>query len=164
MIIVYLLIFVFFLLNSISIASPILTTIDIPFMIMVLYYWSIYRPTLIPPWLVFATGICFDLLSGWPVGLHAFIYLLLRHVVVYQRLFMTGQPFAVVWIGFMIVGLVSLSLEWFLLGLTRFYWSGLEPVILASFVAILLFPLIAVVLHFSHKVLPHIQDQYTAVS
>ncbi len=161
---VYLIMFVLFLLNTISIAAPISGSIDIPFIIMMLYYWSIYRPTLIPPFLVFIIGICFDLLSGWPVGLSSFIFLFLRHIVVSQRLFLTGQPFTVVWIGFMIAGIGSLSLQWLLFGLTRFQWTPFYPVFLTSFVAILLFPLISVVLHFSHKALPYIQDQYSAVS
>ena len=90
--------------------------------------------------------------------------MLLRHVIVSQRLFLTGQPFAVVWIGFMMAGFVSLSMQWLLFGLIRLQWGSIEPVILASFAAILLFPLIAVILHLSHKALPYIQDQYSAVS
>jgi len=163
MLVVYLLMFVLFLLNTISIATPISGTIDVPFIIMVLYYWSIYRPTLIPPLLVFAVGVCFDLLSGWPVGLSSFIFLLLRHVIVSQRVFLTGQPFTVVWIGFMMAGLGAISLQWLLFGLTRLQWGGIDPVIITSFVAIMLFPFVSLVLHFSHKVLPYIQDQYSAV-
>lgn len=163
MLAVYLLMFVFFLLNTISFATPVSTTIDVPFIIMVLYYWSIYRPTLIPPFLVFALGVCFDLLSGWPVGLNAFIFLFLRHVIVSQRTFLTGQPFTVVWIGFMMASLGSMTLQWILFGLTRFQWSALDPVIVTGFVSILLFPFISVVLHLSHKALPYIQDQYSAV-
>lgn len=164
MLVVYLIMFVLFLLNTISIATPISGTIDVPFIIMMLYYWSIYRPTLIPPFIVFSIGICFDLLSGWPVGLSSFIFLLLRHVIVSQRLFLTGQPFSVVWIGFMMAGLGAISLQWLLFGLTQFQWGSVHSVFLTSFVAILLFPLITVVLHFSHKALPYIQDQYSAVS
>lgn len=164
MLVVYLLMFVLFLLNTISIATPMSTTIDIPFIIMMFYYWSIYRPTLIPPFVVFAVGICFDLLSGWPVGLNAFIFLLLRHIVVSQRLFLTGQPFTVVWIGFMIAGFSSVLLQWLIFGVTRLQWTAIDPVLLTTFVAVLLFPLVSVVLHFSHKALPYIQDQYSAVS
>ena len=164
MMVVYLIMFVLFLFNTMSIATPISDGVDVPFIIMMLYYWSIYRPTLIPPFLVFAIGICFDLLSGWPVGLSSFILLLLRHVIVLQRLFLTGQPFTVIWIGFMMAGLGSLSLQWLLFGLTQFQWGPIHPVFLTSFVAILLFPLISVVLHFSHKALPYIQDHYSAVS
>ncbi len=164
MMIVYLIMFILFLLNTVSISTPLPTTIDVPFIIMIIYYWAIYRPTLIPPSMVFIAGICFDLLSGLPVGLNAFVFLLLRHIMVSQRLFLTGQPFTVVWIGFMMAGLASISLHWLLLGLTMFQWGEFSPVFLTSFVAILLFPLISVVLHFSHKALPYIQDQYSAVS
>lgn len=166
MLVVYVLIFALFLLNTISFDAQISTTVEVPFIIMMLYYWSIYRPTLIPPLLVFTMGFFFDLLSGstWPVGLNTFIFLLLRHVIVSQRLFLTGQPFTVIWIGFMIAGFASLSLQWLILGLTRFHWGGVDQVIITGFIAVLIFPLIAMILHISHKALPYIQDHYSAVS
>lgn len=163
MAVVYLLMFVLFLLNTTSISTSMSTTIDVPFIMMMLYYWSIYRPTLIPPFIVFCIGICFDLLSGWPVGLSPFIFLLLRHVISSQRLFLTGQPFMVVWIGFMMAVVAALSLQWLLFGLTQLQWSGLDPVVLTSFVGILLFPIVSLVLNISHKALPTIQDHYSAV-
>ena len=36
-----------------------------------IYYWSLYRPDLMPAALVFALGLLYDILSGAPVGSHA---------------------------------------------------------------------------------------------
>tara|TARA_R110001592_G_scaffold27763_21_gene102889 strand:- start:25584 stop:26117 length:534 start_codon:yes stop_codon:yes gene_type:complete len=161
---VYACMFVLFILNIISVSAPLSITIDVPFMLMTFYYWSIYRPTLIPPALVFSAGICLDLLSGWPVGLNAFIFLVLRHNVASQRIFLTGQPFMVIWFGYMIVGSGALFMQWLLFGLMRLQWNSLEPVFLSAFISILIFPIISLVLHLSHKILPEIQGQYSAVT
>ena len=161
---VYVLMFLLFILNIISISAPLSITIDVPFILMMFYYWSIYRPTLIPPFLVFCAGICLDLLSGWPLGLNAFIFLILRHNVSSQRLFLTGQPFIVVWLGYMVVSGVAMFLQWMLFGLIRLQWGAIDPVILSAFIGILLFPVISLILHFSHKILPEVQGQYSAVT
>jgi len=161
---VYLFLFLFFLLNIISISMPLSITIDVPFVLMLLYYWSIYRPTLIPPLLVFAMGVCLDLLSGWPLGLNAFIFLVLRQSVTSQRVFLTGQPFIVVWLGFMVAVSSSLFLQWALFGLIRLQWVSFDPVIISIFIGIVLFPAIALVLHILHRMLPEIQGQYSAVT
>jgi len=161
--VVYMLMFLLFILNVISISTPVTMTMDIPFIVMMFYYWSIYRPTLIPPTLVFFAGFIYDLLSGWPVGLNALIFLLIRHNVTLQRLFMTGQQFIVVWLGYMFVSGLALLMQWGVFGLLRFNWSSIEPIVASWIVGIFLFPIISVILHLSHKMLPEIQGQYSAV-
>ena len=154
--VVYMLMFLLFILN-------VTTTMGIPFIVMMFYYWSIYRPTLIPPTLVFFAGFIYDLLSGWPVGLNALIFLLIRHNVSSQRLFMTGQQFIVVWLGYMFVSALALLMQWGVFGLLRFSWSSVEPLVASWIAGIFLFPIISVILHLSHKMLPEIQGQYSAV-
>ena len=45
--------------------------------VMGLYYWAIYRPTLIPIPYCFVLGIIVDLVTGVPLGLYAFLLLFL---------------------------------------------------------------------------------------
>ncbi len=162
--VVYLFIFLLFLLNIISISMPLSITIDVPFILMLIYYWSIYRPTLLPPILVFIMGGCLDLLSGWPLGINAFIFLVLRQLVSSQRIFLSGQPFIVVWLGSMVAISSSLFLQWGLFGLIELQWSSFDPVIISSFVGIVLFPAVSMVFHVLHRILPEIQGQYSAVT
>lgn len=159
----YLAIFLLFILNTVSFSGPLYATIELPFVLMVLYYWSIYRPTLIPPFLVFVMGVCLDALSGWPIGLSSFVFLLLRQTIMDQRAFLTGQPFMVVWLGYMIVSGSALVLQWLLFGLIQFSWSSFLPVALMIGCGTFVFPAVALILHLTHRVLPVIQDQYTAV-
>ena len=45
------------------------------FAFMAIYYWAVVRPELFPAWAVLALGLLSDLLSGGPIGLWAFVYL-----------------------------------------------------------------------------------------
>ncbi len=159
----YAVMIILFILNMISFSTPISASIEIPFMVIIIYYWSVYRPTLLPPILIFISGICLDFISGLPVGLSSFTFLVMNNVVSEQRLFLTGQPFMVVWLGFLAVGFATLLIQWFLFGLINFEWTPLQPVILAIISGVLLFPVISFILNLSHKVLPVQPDQYSAV-
>lgn len=159
----YLIMFILFILNVIFISASGTASLNIALTMMVIYYWSIYRPMLIPPVLVFTAGVCFDALSGWPLGVSAFIFLLMRQSVGGQRLFLTGQPFTVIWLGF--IGAISVAslLQWIIFSIMYLQWALIYPILLTLFASIIMFPLIALALHLSHKLLPEMHDQYTAV-
>lgn len=159
----YIVMFILFILNMVFFSTPLSMTIEIPFVVMVIYYWSIYRPTLIPPLLVFLIGASLDLISGFPVGLSSFVFLVIRKTVSDQRLFLTGQSFMAVWLGFALVSVISTLVQWMLFGLMHFHWTPLQPVNLTIIAGILLFPVIAFILNLSHRVLPLLPDQYSAV-
>src|SRR5260370_19926320 len=50
-----------------------------------LYYWTIYRPDLLPPVAAFLCGVVLDLLSRAPLGVAALVFLFTRAVVFLQR-------------------------------------------------------------------------------
>ncbi|MGH1455848.1 MAG: hypothetical protein ACRBDI_03615 [Alphaproteobacteria bacterium] len=159
----YALIFVFFTLNMVSFSAPLSTKIEAPLIVMVVYYWSVYRPTLIPPVLVFFIGIYFDLLASMPLGLSAFILLVLRQAITEQRVFLIGQPFVMIWLGFTVTMVISLMIQWCLFGFINLHWTPFTPVILMMVSGALIFPMVFLVLNLSHKVLPTLRDQYSAV-
>ncbi len=159
----YMVMFVFFILNMITFSTPIFIVVEVPFIVMIIYYWSIYRPTILPPLLIFVSAICFDFISGLPVGLSAFTFLIMNNLVSQQRLFLTGQSFMVVWLGFVIVVFITLFIQWFLYGLINFSWTSLRAVMLSVISGVLLFPVVSFILNLSHKVLPILPDQYSAV-
>ncbi len=161
--IAYMLMFFLFTLNLISFSTPLYVVIDIPFVYAVLYYWAIYRPSLLPPFVVFVFGLIFDLIIGLPVGLSAFVMLIVRQLVADQRLFLTGQPFTVIWLGFAIVSGVALSVHWALYGLVQLQWTPFLPVAVKIICGIFIFPAVVLILHLTHKLLPIVVDQYSAV-
>ena len=152
----YLLMFLLFLMSVVSFYTPLSTKIEVPFLVMIIYYWTVYRPTLLPPVLVFMMGACFDLLSGLPLGLSSAVFLIIRHALYDQRIFLTGQPFMVIWLGYIIVSAVALFAQWALFGLIQFHWTPVFPIVLMIVVGILLFPFISLILNGSHKLLPEL--------
>lgn len=156
----YLVMFSLFILNTVSLSFPFAMELDPPLLVMMIYYWAIYRPTLIPSWLVFTAGIVFDLLSFLPVGLHGFVFLALRWIVVDQRLLLASQSFLAVWIGFIVASLAAIAVEWFLFGLIHFQWTPVYPPLMMFATGVFLFPVIHGILHLSHRALPEFPDQY----
>lgn len=82
-----------------------------------IYFWTVYRPDLMPAAAVFLIGILHDFLSGLPVGVSALIFLAVLGAALAQRSFFFGKSFVIVWLGFMMVAGGALALEWFLLSI-----------------------------------------------
>lgn len=124
------------------------------FSIMSVFYWAIYRPTLIPNWFVFLLGLGMDLMSGLPLGINAFIFLLVYWVISDQRRVFVGQPFVSVMLGFSLVLIASNLLHWFLFSILSGTWPPLMPIAGIILSGLFIFPLINIVLHMIHKLLP----------
>lgn len=78
------------------------------------FYWTIYRPDLLPPIAVFLCGITLDLLSGAPLGVAALVFLLTRVVVLPQRHFFVDRLFPFVWGGFTLLAAAAIAFLWLL--------------------------------------------------
>ena len=152
--IVYALMGILFVLNVTAISYPFAGVLQAPFLIMAIYYWSVFRPTLLPFWLVFIVGILVDLLSALPVGMTAFLFIIVRWLVVDQRRFLMGQPFIMMWSGFVVVLLIVALLEWLLFGLVLKDMQSAEPAVVFVALGSALFPVVSIILHLSHKLLP----------
>ena len=110
------------------------------------YYWSLERPNLFPPAIAFELGLLQDLLTGSAIGVTALIFVAVQWVVRTQRRFLIGQPFVLVWWGFLLVALLAAVAEWLLFCLLNFVITPIEPAILRAGIAIALFPLFAAIM------------------
>lgn len=150
----YLVLLVLFAFDFIYLPFPYVYAVEPAFFLMGLYYWAVYRPSLLPPTIVFAVGMLIDLLMMSPLGLNAFVYLLAYFFVRQQRRFLTGQSFFTFWIGFMLVCFGTAMLEWGAGGLAAFEWGPLEPICFNVVISFFLFPFVVLLLILVHKVLP----------
>lgn len=150
----YLLLSIFLLLNLINIPISYAREINPYFVLMVIYYWSIYRPTLVPPVLCFTAGLLLDILSGVPLGLNAFIFVGAQWLVRDQRRFLMGQPYMTVLAVFGLVAITCGLWQWGLMGLTHMNWSLPVSGALSVIGSILLFPPVSLLLNFIHRMLP----------
>lgn len=113
-----------------------------PFLsLMAVYYWSIYRPDLLPPAAVFAIGILQDVLTGSPVGLLALVLLLVRALAVSQRRILRGQAFVVEWAGFLLVAAGAGAAAWLLVSAYRFAVVPPSPFAVQALLTAAMYPL-----------------------
>ena len=96
-----------------------------------------------PAPVVFGLGVFQDVLSGGPLGVHAFVLLATYGVVLNQRRVLMRRTFAIGWFGFIGVALGAFTLNWLImtvLSLTLFdpLAAGMQYVM-----TVMLYPLVA---------------------
>jgi rod shape-determining protein MreD len=82
------------------------------FTLMAAYHWTIYRPDLLPPLVLFAIGIGEDLLVGAPVGVGALELLLTYTAVIGYRRYFVNRTFPFVWSGFTLLTVCAMFVLW----------------------------------------------------
>ena len=142
------------LLSFVSLPLPYLGASRPCLVLIFVYYWSIYRPTLVPPVLCFALGIAMDILSGGPLGLNALVLVAVQWVVRGQRRFLMGQPYTTTWAVFTVILVFSALAQWGLYGLAHMQWPLLTPVAGSVALSLLLFPFITFIFVMIHRILP----------
>lgn len=142
------------LLNMISFSHLSISYLRPDFFLMALYYWTVFRPSFLPPYLVFILGILIDVLTGFPIGVHAFIFVLLQWIITSRRLFLTGQTFPIFWLGFTLTSFAAAYFKWAILTFTYKHMLPIGDILISATVGAFLFPLIAVLLINLHKLLP----------
>lgn len=119
--------------------------------VMVVFYWSINRPDLMPAPAAFLVGLVQDVLSGSPTGMMALVMLLVHVVAVSQRQVFYGKPFPVAWWGFAMVASGAALVSW----VVSSAWMGSLiqplPVIYQALLTIALYPFIAGLLGQVHQ-------------
>lgn len=146
----------FLFLSLISFSFPITDTVRPYFILIIIYYWSINRPTLIPPVLIFLIGIFYDLILGLPIGFHAIVFVAINWIVKNQRLFFMGQPYVIVWLGFVFTTLATLVFEYLFFSILSTQWLDITPLLNSFIITSICFPFMTLILILVHRMLPDI--------
>jgi rod shape-determining protein MreD len=104
------------------------------------YYWAIHRPDLLPAPAVFAIGLIGDLMGAAPLGVGTLILLLVYAIALSQRRLFFGQPFLVVWWGFMMIAAGAMSLGWILSSIVGGGALDPKPTIFSYLMTLALYP------------------------
>lgn len=107
------------------------------------YYWAIYRPDLLPPWVAFALGLINDIIAGTPLGVSSLVYLLVQGMTSSQRRFFHGKPFLIAWWGFGLVGAGALSLQWALVSMIVGHMLDPQAVVFEFLMSLSFYPLLS---------------------
>jgi rod shape-determining protein MreD len=108
-----------------------------------IYYWGVHRPALLPAPAVFLLGLLGDLLGIAPIGVGTLVLLLVYAVALSQRRAFVGQPFLVVWWGFMMIAAGAMTVGWIFASLLAGAALDPNPVIFSYLVTLALYPAIA---------------------
>ncbi|MEA2781419.1 MAG: rod shape-determining protein MreD [Rhodospirillaceae bacterium] len=107
------------------------------------YYWAVHRPGLLPAPAVFIIGVIEDLMEAYPLGVGTVVLLLVYGLASSQRRLFQGQPFLVVWWGFMMIAAGAMSLGWILTSMLAGAAIEPKPVIFAYLMTLALYPVVA---------------------
>lgn len=123
------------------------------FTLMATYYWTIYRPGLLPALALFVIGSIQDLLSGELPGITALSLLLARATVLSHRRHFVDRPFPFIWAGFtLMTGAVALFL-WAVHSLVAAEFLDLHGPVLRAVLTISVFPVASFLLGRSQRAL-----------
>jgi len=116
------------------------------FTLAAVFFWTLFRPSSVPPPLVFLIGVLADLLGQMPIGSDVLVLLLTQLLVTRSRRFLPQKGFLFVWVVFVAVSAMAAWLQWALAcvmnwaiyppigGIFQFLLSaGLYPVLATGF-------------------------------
>lgn len=107
------------------------------------FYWSIHRPYLMSAPLCFVLGLLSDFLTGAPLGLSSFLYLLIHAVAVSQRRIFIGKAFVLTWFGYFLIAFIIAMLSWIVACFYSLAILPLTPILVQYALSLLVFPLFA---------------------
>lgn len=134
-----------------------------PFLLMAIYYWTIFRPRLLSPVAVFLIGLVIDLVTALPLGMTALVFTAVQWVTRTQRKFLIGQSFIVIWWGFLLMAFAAALLHWGLFCLLHFTLMPVQPVLMGALLGVCTFPLVALPLYLVHRMLAALPQQGSAI-
>jgi rod shape-determining protein MreD len=129
---------------------PLLSPVIPALPLIAVYYWSVYKPDLMPIWAIFLIGLFHDLLSAGPAGVGILSLLLVYGLVESLRRLLVGAGFLAIWLVFVPVAAAASLSTWLLTCLltclieTRLF--DLEPTLFQYFATIAGYPCLAWVL------------------
>lgn len=110
--------------------------------LIAIYYWSVFRPDLMPVWAVFVIGVLQDVISGGPLGMTALLLIFVRQLVTLQGRKFLERDFLFNWLIFSFIaaafGVSAWILASFYLGTSSLFFSILGQ----TFLTIAIFPLL----------------------
>jgi rod shape-determining protein MreD len=136
-------------------ALPYFSVLKPQIVLVVVFYWTLYRPTLMPPWMIFVVGLFLDAATpGVPMGTHACSYLLIAGLLKPRRRMLMGQPFMMIWAVFIAAMVVDLLIK--CLAILAMGAGGLNVVtiVINALSTVLAFPVLLLFLVSVHRLLP----------
>ncbi len=119
--------------------------------LVIVFFWTVYGPDLMPSVSVFLIGLLQDLLTGGPLGLWPAVYLATQFIVLSQRAYFLGREQKVVWIGFALASLGAGLILWLVMSLMSGALLPVGALALQLIATVLIYPVFAIVFGELHR-------------
>jgi len=116
-----------------------------------LFFWSIHRPTSMPPWVGFALGLLIDLLQMQPLGLSSLVLVLVIWLARRYRHDFRRLGFVLGWAGFAITASLAVALVYLATSVLRLLVLPIGPCLAELMLALLLYPGLALLFDHAHR-------------
>ena len=115
------------------------------------WFWSLFRPSALPPVAVFLLGLFCDLLGYQPVGVSVLTLLVVHGIALRWRRGLVRQGFLLVWLAFVAVAMLAATLGWALSSLLIFRLLSPTTALFQFVLIAALYPGLAVLLSLAHR-------------
>lgn len=116
------------------------------FLVIAVYYWSLFRPKFLGIFGVFILGILHDLILGLVLGTTSFILIGVHVIMLRQRALLIRQPFTILWAGFALLCFCVSIIKWAISSLIVLHILSPGFFALELLLTIACFPLVVLVL------------------
>lgn len=118
-----------------------------------IWFWSLFRPSSMPPPVVFLIGLLLDLRGYLPLGTGSLTLLVTHGIALRLRRVLIEQGFAMIWCAFLPVAVGSAALIWLLAALLTFHLLSPLPALFQAIITVALYPVLAIPLGYGHRFL-----------
>lgn len=131
------------ILSGVPLGLPGLRGLAPAFAVPIVFFWSIWRPGLVPPAAVFGIGALADLLGAAPLGVSSLVLLVLAGAVDANRRLLVRLSALQAWLAFVPYAAATLALSWLLASLLSLRPMPPEPVLVQWALTAALYPALA---------------------
>ncbi|HEY1722873.1 MAG TPA: rod shape-determining protein MreD [Magnetospirillaceae bacterium] len=110
--------------------------------LIAVYYWAIFRPDLLRPWVAFLLGAVADIISGTPLGVSSLVFLAIQAVADSQRRVL-GRSFLMAMWGFILIAAGAMAVEWIMSSLVLVTVLPIKALIFQYLMTLTFYPLLA---------------------
>ena len=107
-----------------------------------IFYWTIYQPEAMTPWVAALVGLVSDALGLSPFGLGMLVSLMICGGAQFWRQHLAAASFILVWLAFAATSIVMFFFAWALAALILEQWPNPWPIALQGAVNVALYPLL----------------------
>lgn len=122
------------------------------------YYWSLFRPQILPYSYLFLLGLVQDIVTGLPIGLSSFLIIAMRLIINKLKHLMTVDHFWAIWIGFLITSIICAISAFALISLIKTEWmfDDLGQLLLNAIITWVFYPIIHLIFNRTYSLLPNL--------